>query len=55
MSPTPRDAAQLAATYCDVGHRPASEEVLEKALDAGDQRRELSIQGQTIRDSESGN
>src|SRR2546426_4212992 len=44
MSLTPRNVGQLAATHCDVRHRPESGEVLEKTSDADDQRRELSIQ-----------
>ena len=36
LSLTPRDAVQLAATYCDVGHGSAGEQVLEKTVDGGD-------------------
>ena len=36
LSLAPRDGVQLVATYCDVGHGPAGEQVLEKTVDGGD-------------------
>src|SRR5437899_1853943 len=51
MSLTPRNVGQLAATHCDVRHRPESGEVLEKTGMRTINDEELSIQRSRVQSS----